>query len=213
MAANTSSAIERSMFWQEPPGSHLNQALHSSLLARIDVYTYTLVTKTFDNGSQGGIDVCTCMARLSQAAGPETPVFPLPCVCANLRRAARVVTQFYDQQLRPAGMRVTQFTLLQALARAENISQGSLGDLLGIDSTTLTRTLSLLRRKGWIRAERGEDRREVRLTLTAAGRRAYQRAVPYWVSAEKHLRRALGEAGWEQLIDAAVGAAALAREH
>jgi DNA-binding MarR family transcriptional regulator len=140
------------------------------------------------------------------------PVFPLPCACANLRRAARVVTQLYDEYLRAAGMRVTQFTLLQALAHAENISQGSLGRLLGIDSTTLTRTLTLLRRKGWIRAERGQDRRELRLALTAAGRRQYQRALPLWVSAEKRLRRALGGAAWKQLIDGAVDAAALALE-
>jgi DNA-binding MarR family transcriptional regulator len=53
-----------------------------------------------------------------------------------------VVTQFYDAVLRPSGLRVTQFTLLQALHHAPEISQKQLAELLAIDSTTLTRTLA-----------------------------------------------------------------------
>src|SRR5580698_3872584 len=102
-----------------------------------------------------------------------TSVVRLPCTCANLRRADRVVTQFYDAALRPAGLRVTQFTLLQALRLAPGISQKQLGELLEIDSTTLTRTLAPLRNKAWLRAATGNDRRELRLSLTAAGRREY----------------------------------------
>ncbi|MFZ3367006.1 MAG: MarR family winged helix-turn-helix transcriptional regulator, partial [Candidatus Sulfotelmatobacter sp.] len=107
-----------------------------------------------------------------------------------MRRAARVVTQLYDDALRPSGLRATQFTLLQSLTLAPETSQKDLAGLLGIDSTTLTRTLSLLRRKGWLRAETGADRRELRLTLTPAGQREYQRVLPYWQSAQKRLRQA-----------------------
>ena len=95
----------------------------------------------------------------------------LPCACANLRRADRVVSQFYDAALRPSGLRVTQFTLLQALTLASGISQKQLGALLQIDSTTLTRTLAPLQKKGWLRSAAGVDRRELRLSLTAAGKR------------------------------------------
>ena len=140
---------------------------------------------------------------------PDPEVLVLPCACANLRRAARVVTQFYDQALRAAGMRVTQFTLLQVLARAGAISQGELGELLGIDSTTLTRTLRLLRKQGWIEAQRGQDRRQLRLKLTDAGQREFQRALPYWRDAQRGLRHALGASGWKQIMRATVRTAAL----
>jgi len=139
-------------------------------------------------------------------------MIPLPCACANLRRAARIVTQRYEQRLRPSGLKATQFTLLQALAIAGNISQGRLGDLLGLDSTTLTRTLALLRKKGWIQAKPGEDRREIRLTLTAEGRRKYQDTLQYWQSAQKQLRKVLGEAVWKQIMEATVLAAGLAQK-
>jgi DNA-binding MarR family transcriptional regulator len=69
------------------------------------------------------------------------------------------VTQRCDRGLKPAGPKAKQFTLLQALAIAGNASQGKLGDVLGLDSTTLTRTLALLRKRGWIQAQPGEDRR------------------------------------------------------
>jgi DNA-binding MarR family transcriptional regulator len=136
-------------------------------------------------------------------------VVTLPCACANLRRAARVVTQLYDDALRPSGIRTTQFTLLQALVLMTRTSQKQLAELLGIDSTTLTRTLAHLRRKGWLRAERGTDRRELGLSLTEAGQREYQRVLPYWQAAQKRLRRALGKTYWNRLVDAAVRSAAV----
>ena len=139
-------------------------------------------------------------------------IVSLPCACANLRRAARIVTQQYDQRLQPAGIKATQFTLLQALTSAGNITQGHLGDLLGLDSTTLTRTLALLRRKGWIQTKPGEDRREVRLTLTAKGKRKYLSAMHYWESAQRQLRRVLGEAGWKQMMESTIFTAAVAQQ-
>lgn len=132
------------------------------------------------------------------------PVVPLPCACANLRRADRVVTQFYDTVLRPSGMRTTQFTLLQALQIAPGISQKQLAELLEIDSTTLTRTLAPHVRKGWVHSEAGADRRELRLRLTPAGQREYKRVSPYWQKAQKGLRQALGKENWIRLIDASV---------
>ena len=149
--------------------------------------------------------------RRSELDG-RNEIISLPCACANLRRATRIVTQRYDHSLQPAGMKSTQFTLLQALATAGNVTQGKLGDLLGLDSTTLTRTLALLRTRGWIQAKPGEDRREVRLALTAEGKRKYRSALHYWQSAQKQLRRVLGEAGWKHVMEATILTAALARQ-
>lgn len=134
----------------------------------------------------------------------------LPCACANLRRAARVATQFYDGVLRPSGLRVAQFTLLQALNRAPGISQARLAELLGIDSTTLTRTLAFLERKGWLRSTTATDRRKLQLFLSPAGRREFKRVLPRWQLAQRRLRRALGAANWEQVLKAAVLTAGVA---
>jgi DNA-binding MarR family transcriptional regulator len=133
----------------------------------------------------------------------------LPCACANLRRAGRVVTRYYDAMLRPSGLEVSQFTLLQALNETGEISQKQLAALLEIDSTTLTRTLAPLREKGWLHSKAGADRRELRLSLTAAGKRKYEAAVPYWEKAQKGLERSLGKEGLNRLIEGAVRAAGI----
>src|SRR5271168_2813699 len=98
------------------------------------------------------------------------PFIPeMACMCGSFRRAARALTQMYEEALRPLGLRATQFTILQALERAGEVSQGRLGEMLAMDSTSLTRTLAVMRRAGWVSEERGEDRRERRIRLSSAG--------------------------------------------
>jgi DNA-binding MarR family transcriptional regulator len=132
--------------------------------------------------------------HLIQPLPPE-----LPCACANLRRAARAVSQLYDAELAAADLTITQFTLLQVLARVRRIRQRELGDLLVMDSTTLTRTLRPMLAKGLVQSVVGNDRRERHWVLTATGQRQLARATPMWQRTQAGLRRDLGDAGWEQL--------------
>ncbi len=71
-------------------------------------------------------------------------LFPLPCACQNLRRLTRLVTRMYDQELRKAGIEITHFGLLTALATVGEANQKTLSAGFAMDSTTLTRTLALL---------------------------------------------------------------------
>lgn len=139
------------------------------------------------------------MNRTASEPGTDA-VPPLPCLCASLRRAARAVTQLYERDLRRSGIRVTQFTLLQALEVAGELALGQLGQFLALDSTTLSRTLPPLERRGWIQSIPGEDRRERRLVLTAAGRRELARVGRRWQRAQSRLREDLGAARWEELM-------------
>ena len=125
----------------------------------------------------------------------------LPCMCANLRRAARALTQRYDEALRPLGLTITQFTILQALSLAGEITQGRLGEILVMDSTTLTRTLGVMNRQGWIAKNYGTDQRERRLRLTRVGISEFNHAVPHWQSAQEALRVRLGKQRWDDLTE------------
>jgi DNA-binding MarR family transcriptional regulator len=126
---------------------------------------------------------------------------PLPCTCANLRRAARAVTRAYNRELQPHGIEITQFTLLMALNQVGQVSQGGLGEILALDSTTLTRVLKLLKTHGWVQATEGKDRRVRIFRLTKAGRDKFQRSLPHWRHAQEHLRIALGERTMRRLVD------------
>jgi DNA-binding MarR family transcriptional regulator len=111
------------------------------------------------------------------------------CVCFNLRKAARAVTQRYDAVLRPSGLRVTQFSVLAVLARSGPLTQNRLAGATVTDRTTLTRNLRLLEAKGMIRVERGADRREREVRLTGSGRRALANAYPLWKEAQARMAK------------------------
>jgi len=135
---------------------------------------------------------------------PAEALFPLPCACQNLRRLSRVVTRIYDQELRSAGLEITQFGLLTALAAVGEANQKRLSAGFAMDSTTLTRTLGLLRKQGWVRARRGKDRRERLFSLTAAGKRQMAMAQPHWERAEQRLRKEVGDAGWRNMKETVI---------
>lgn len=129
---------------------------------------------------------------------PFLPI--LPCMCGNFRRTSRALTQLYENALRPFGMRATQLTILQALARTGEVSRRKLGEILAMDSTSLTRTLAIMRRRGWIRERPGEDRRERLLRLANAGQKQLERVLPAWEKVQSRLRRQLGEQVWNKLF-------------
>jgi len=124
----------------------------------------------------------------------------LPCALASLRRAARALTLQYQTELRPLGLRSTQFSILQVLDRTKEILQGNLGRILALDSTTLTRTLKIMLREGWIAERRGTDRRERLIRLTEAGGKLLTVASERWQRAQERLRQELGEARWRDLF-------------
>ncbi len=130
---------------------------------------------------------------------PADALFELPCACQNLRRLTRIVTRIYDQELRKAGLEITQFGLLTALAATGETNQKRLSAGFAMDSTTLTRTLGLIRKQGWVRVRRGKDRRERLFGLTRAGKSQLLAAQRYWERAEHRLRQELGDAGWKSM--------------
>ena len=124
----------------------------------------------------------------------------VPCVGFNTRRATRLVTQFYDRALAPAGLRSTQFSLLSVLALVPALNMGDLAGILAMDRTTLTRNLQPLLKRGWARAQRGADRRARMVQITPAGRNKLHGAQPLWEEAQKHITSRLGEEHWERML-------------
>jgi DNA-binding MarR family transcriptional regulator len=136
-----------------------------------------------------------------QASGaqPSDNLFELPCACQNLRRLNRILTRIYDQELKSAGLEITQFGLLTALATVGEANQKRLSAGFAMDSTTLTRTLGLLLKQGWVRVRRGKDRRERLFRLTHGGKRKMAEAQGYWERAEERLRRELDDEAWTSM--------------
>lgn len=122
------------------------------------------------------------------------------CVCFNLRRSARLLSQVYDQALKPTGLKVTQFSLLVALAGQEGVTMGKLARPLGMDRTTLSRNARPLEKKGLLEISPGDDRREQVLRLTEKGDALLQEAVPLWEGVQQKLTDTMGQNRLEELL-------------
>ncbi len=139
------------------------------------------------------------MTTEASAKEPKDALFDLPCLCQSLRRLTRIATRLYDQELRKTGLEISQFGLLTALAEMGEANQKRLSAGFAMDSTTLTRTLGLLKQKSWIQVRPGKDGRQRIFSLTRAGKRQLAEAQPHWKAAEQRLRQELGDAAWRQM--------------
>jgi len=106
------------------------------------------------------------------------------CACAAARRASRELTRFFDDAMREAGLRVTQFSVLATLIQTGPIAATRLAALLGLERTTLTRNLRPLIRDGLAHFEDDSDRRVCKAAITEKGQEAARRAFPYWKRAQ-----------------------------
>jgi len=130
-------------------------------------------------------------ATPSECRGEVLPIAPTPCTAACMRRIARRVTAFYEPYLAPAGVTLSQYSLLSNLGELAQ-SQTALADRLEMDRTTLTRNLKALLDRRWVAVTAGDDARQRLVQLTPAGRRQRAAARERWKSAQQALEKTLG---------------------
>ncbi len=123
------------------------------------------------------------------------------CICANLRKTTRVVTQFYDGALHPTGLRAGQFTLLAVLAKLGDMPLTRLAEVLVMDRTTLSRNLKPLVARGLISNDSDADQRVRRVGLTGEGTRLFEAALPLWRQAQSRFFQGLGPEGAAALLE------------
>ena len=121
------------------------------------------------------------------------------CHCINLRRAATAVTDYYDRILKPAGLTINQYSLLINIARNQPLSVSALSAAVGLERTTLTRSLQPLFRAGLIIDQAQAGSRERQLHLSPHGSRLLKSAAPLWEQAQAGIETALGAGGLKKL--------------
>lgn len=125
------------------------------------------------------------------------------CLCTNLRRATRAISNLYDTALAPSGIKITQFSLLRAVERNEPVAITALADEMALDRTTLARNLAPLQRDRLVELAAGSDQRVTEVRLTRAGRNAIAAALPLWKKTQADVSRLLADGRVKQLRDIA----------
>src|SRR5438309_10603255 len=117
------------------------------------------------------------------------------CIAVRLRLLNRVVTNFYDDALRPQGLKVSQLNVLVVTARLGLARPAQACEILQLDTSTLSRNVKPLQAHGWLEVMPDEDARAQPFRLTPQGKRLIEKAVPAWEEAQRRASELLGDEG------------------
>jgi DNA-binding MarR family transcriptional regulator len=128
----------------------------------------------------------------------ECGVFEISCVSFNLRKAARIVSRVYQNEMRSAPVKGPLFSLLATISRRGSTSITALANGIGLERTTLTRSLRHLEQRGYIQIRAlAANRKEV--SVLPAGEAALRVALVFWRLAQDKVVQALGEDRWNRM--------------
>jgi DNA-binding MarR family transcriptional regulator len=122
------------------------------------------------------------------------------CVCFNIRRASRALSQFMAAELGHHGLMPTQTPILGILSAIPDASMAEISEGLGMDRTTLLRNLRPLERDGLVEATGKGRGGRVSLRLTPKGEAALGKLLPDWREAQRKVLDTLGAARWAEIL-------------
>lgn len=126
------------------------------------------------------------------------------CIAGRLRLLNRVVTNLYDDALRPLGIKLSQGSILAVTAKLGVARPAEVCAILELDTSTLSRTVERMVSNGWLEILPDEDGRSHPFRLTDQGKRLMEKTIPAWEQAQTQAKKLLGEDGL-RLLDSTIG--------
>ncbi|MEH7226459.1 MarR family winged helix-turn-helix transcriptional regulator [Bacillus sp. JJ1566] len=123
------------------------------------------------------------------------------CACANLRKAARIVTQSYEKQMQPTGLKVTQYYMLVNISHHKEISISQLGEMMLLDQTTITRNVNILKKSGYVTITKDKnDSRTKSISITDVGIAKLEEATTIWLQIQEKAENGIGKQEYRDLL-------------
>jgi DNA-binding MarR family transcriptional regulator len=119
------------------------------------------------------------------------------CIGARVRQLSRIVDTHFRPHLQEFGITENQMTILFALKKVGLIEQGSIGVLLSLERSTVSRNIKLLEKKSLVQ-KTSNYRPEIE--LTSEGYILVDLLTPIWESVMDTLYNKLENTGLESLI-------------
>jgi len=83
--------------------------------------------------------------------------------------------------------------------KVQPVPIGRLGEILVIDRSTLTRSLRLLQKEGFLTVSKRGEKRQRFVSVTPKGEEALARAIPAWREIQARFVNTIGDAHWRDL--------------
>ncbi len=122
------------------------------------------------------------------------------CVIARARLISRVMTNIFDEELRPYGLLSSQHTLLGSIMRLGTATRAEIGRANCLDRSTLTRNLKLMVDAGWIEEVADSVHgRQRPLRLSTCGEDLLFSSMQGWKAGQERAARLLGQTGMDAI--------------
>ncbi|MET0607098.1 MAG: MarR family transcriptional regulator [Beijerinckiaceae bacterium] len=138
------------------------------------------------------------------------------CYALQARKTANLMARVYNQAVADLGLEISQLTTLWMIAAESAETIAAMAEILGVERSTLVRSLALLQRDKLIARDKSGGRRAV-YRLTPRGRALVEQSLPRWERIQSAIARVLGppeapdpRVGMRNLRRAALTAAASA---
>lgn len=116
------------------------------------------------------------------------------CLAVRMRMLNRVVTNLYDEALRPLELKASQMNILVAAAKMGIARPAQVCERLHLDASTLSRNVERMKKRGWVEVVPAEDGRAQPFRVTKEGRHLIELAFPAWQTAQRKAKAILGDA-------------------
>jgi len=117
------------------------------------------------------------------------------CIAMRVRLLNRVITNIYDECMRPHGLRTAQMNILVAVSLTGLVSPSDIERHLCLEKSTVSRNVDRMRRRGWLEVVPGKDGRSHQLQVTAQGTKLLRKALSAWQRAQEKAASLLGKEG------------------
>lgn len=114
------------------------------------------------------------------------------CIQFNLKKTTRKISAYYDEILKPSGLKATQFSVLIVVAMGEASSITGLSKLVDVDRTTLQRSIDILERDGILNVQSGSKGNVRNISITPSGKKKLELAIGLWKTVQERFIKELG---------------------
>ncbi|WP_298421153.1 MarR family winged helix-turn-helix transcriptional regulator [uncultured Kordia sp.] len=118
------------------------------------------------------------------------------CIGSRLRQLSRIVDNVFRSYISDFDITENQMTILFAISELGNVEQGTIGQVLSLERSTVSRNIKMLANKGYI--NRSSDYRPT-VSLSKEGIILVEKLVPVWEKIMNELTLKLGDSGIENL--------------
>lgn len=123
------------------------------------------------------------------------------CYDLMLLRLSAKINNYYKMMLKPAGITPGQYRILRHIDHIDGGSVQTVADSMGVDRSTLARTVKPLINSGLIEDNNAAGCRDRSLVLTVRGKKTMKQAVKCWLKAQEHISQTLGDEGIAKLSE------------